>query len=110
MGAYTLTLASLWFTVYPQAFQYLSRVFSLDCPAKQCIIPDTLLGFLDNGTPSSLTCQHDLNTIIQICNHLGVPLALEKVKGPSTTLLFLGIVLDTIKMEARLPEEKLCKL
>ena len=40
-------------------------------------------------------------------NYLSVPLALEKVEGPSTTLPFLGITLDTIKMEARLPEDKL---
>ena len=52
---------------------------------------------------------HNLDTIVQICNHLGVPPTLEKIEGPSTTLPFLGIVLDTIKMEARLPEDKLCK-
>jgi len=41
---------------------------------------------------------------------LGVPLALEKVENPTTALPFLGIVLDTVKMEARLPAEKLLKL
>jgi len=35
---------------------------------------------------------------------------LEKVEGPSTVLPFLGIMLDTMAMEARLPEEKLHKL
>ena len=42
------------------------------------------------------------------------PLALPKgttpPEGPLTTLPFLGIVLDTSRMEARLPEEKLLKL
>ena len=66
--------------------------------------------FLTMGPPSSLSCQHNLDTITQICNYLGVPLALEKVKGSLTSLPFLGILLDTIKMEARLPEEKLSKL
>ena len=41
-----------------------------------------LIHYLDNyltmGPPSSSCCQHNLCTIIQICNHLGVPLALEK--------------------------------
>ena len=32
------------------------------------------------------------------------------MEGPSTALPFLGIVLDTKKMEARLPKDKLCKL
>ena len=66
--------------------------------------------FLTMGPPSSSCCQHNLDTIIKICNYLGVPLALEKIAGPSTTLPFLGIELDTIKLEARLPKDKLYKL
>ena len=73
-----------------------------------------LIRYLDDFStmrpPSSSCCQHNLDTIIQISNHLGVPLALEKIEGPSTTLSFLGIMLDTIKMEARLPKDKLCKI
>ena len=38
---------------------------------------------------------------------MGIPLALEKVAGPSTSLNFLGITLDTVRMEARLPVDKL---
>ena len=38
---------------------------------------------------------------------LGIPLALEKVDGPTTSLDILGITLDTARMEARLPAEKL---
>ena len=41
-----------------------------------------------------------------MCEQLGIPLAIEKVAGPMTTHPFLGIVLDTIKMEARLLVEK----
>ena len=44
---------------------------------------------------------------MQLCNDLGVPLALEKVEGPSTTISFLGILLDTVRMDIRLPEDKL---
>ena len=73
-----------------------------------------LIHYLDNfltmGPPSSSICQYNLDTIIHICNYLGVPLAFEKVEGPSTTLPFLGNTLDTMKMEARLPEGKLDKL
>ena len=41
---------------------------------------------------------------------LGIPLALDKVVGPSTVLEFLGIVLDTERMEARLPCDKLSRI
>jgi len=61
------------------------------------------------GPQSSSTCQRNLDTMVQICNYLGVPLALQKVEGPATALPFFGIVLDTTQMEARLPEEKLRK-
>ncbi|CAH3159243.1 unnamed protein product, partial [Porites lobata] len=40
---------------------------------------------------------------------LGIPMAPEKTVGPSTTLAFAGIQLDTALMEARLPQEKLDK-
>ena len=41
---------------------------------------------------------------------VGVPLKWSKVEGPTTELTFLGIVLDTIKGEIRLPQEKLGQL
>ncbi|XP_006824681.2 LOW QUALITY PROTEIN: uncharacterized protein LOC102804035 [Saccoglossus kowalevskii] len=45
-----------------------------------------------------------------IFGRLGIPLAPHKTVGPTTTLEFLGIELDTIKMEARLPLVKLNRL
>ena len=37
---------------------------------------------------------------------LGFPLKCDKVVGPTTTLDFLGIVLDTVTMELHLPEDR----
>ena len=51
----------------------------------------------------------NLNTTVTVCNALGIPLALEKVAGPATSLEFLGILLDTERMQARLPAEKLLR-
>ena len=64
-------------------------------------------GFLMVGPPRSDTCQQNLDILMQLCDDLGVPLALKKVEGPSTTISFLGIILDTIRMEIRLLEDKL---
>ena len=66
--------------------------------------------FLTIGPPDANTCQKYMDTIKEVCEILGVPLAVEKVEGPSTVLSFLGITLDTCKMEARLPEEKLTRV
>ena len=36
----------------------------------------------------------------------GVPIAPNKTEGSCTTLEFIGIILDTVQMEARLPVDK----
>ena len=63
--------------------------------------------FLTVGPPNSEECQQNLDVILQVCQALGVPLAVDKIGGPSQILEFLGILLDTMRMEARLPPEKL---
>ena len=50
-----------------------------------------------------------MKTFVMLCSFLGIPMAPEKTVGPSTTLAFAGIELDTVFMEARLPHEKLDK-
>jgi len=48
--------------------------------------------------------------MIDIAKYLGIPLAMDKVEGPSHCLTFLGIILDTQKMQARLPDDKLSRV
>ena len=56
---------------------------------------------------TSLQLAHPIPEIIlAVSNALGVPLAANKVAGSTLALEFLGIVLDTHRMEARLPIEK----
>ena len=63
--------------------------------------------FLNMGPAGSPTCHHHLTTIKEICQDLGIPLALEKLEVPSYCPTFLGIILDTQHMAARLPPGKL---
>ena len=44
--------------------------------------------------------------LIQTCDHLGVIIAPEKTEGPASSLTVLGIEIDTMVMELRLPGEK----
>ena len=44
---------------------------------------------------------------MDLCAKIGVPLAPGKTVGPTTALQFLGVTLDSVSMEARLPEDKL---
>ena len=66
--------------------------------------------FLTMGPPHSPICSQNLHIFTEACARLGVPLALEKVEGPSTCLTFLGITSDTSQMEIRLSEEKLLRI
>jgi hypothetical protein len=45
-----------------------------------------------------------------LLKRLNIPLAKHKVVGPCTVIEYLGIILDTEKMEARLPQEKVIRI
>ena len=66
--------------------------------------------FLIMGRRNTDECSGNLRTFIACCSWLGLPLKEEKVEGPATTIVFLGIMLDTEKMEIRLPEERVQEL
>ena len=66
--------------------------------------------FLLYGPPESTRCKVVLTEALHCCQQLGVPIAENKIEGPTTTLIFLGIEIDTIKEEIRLPQEKLVRL
>ena len=51
-----------------------------------------LLHYLDNfllvGPPGSDTCQEAMSRMLMVCDHLGIPVASEKLEGPTTALTF----------------------
>jgi len=73
-----------------------------------------ILHYLDDfllvGPPHSSICQQNLETFIHLCSDLGIPLVSEKIDGATTSLAFLGIIIDTHRMEIRLPAEKLARI
>ncbi len=66
--------------------------------------------FITAGAPGTSECNTNLALLVQLCALLNIPLAIEKREGPCTCLIFLGIELDTIKLELRLPAKKLARL
>ena len=66
--------------------------------------------FLFVGSPGTDECQRALAITLATCEELGVPIAPDKTKGPSTSLTFLGIELNTASMSTSLPASKLVKL
>ena len=54
--------------------------------------------------------QHTKVKILAMFDSLGIPLNVTKTAGPCTCLEYLGIILDTIKMEARLGVDKMDRI
>ena len=69
-----------------------------------------LLHYLDDfhtlGPPNSPVCQRNLDTCACLFAEWGIPLHPEKLEGPSTCLTVVGIELDFIALQARLPKDK----
>ncbi|VDI05624.1 Hypothetical predicted protein [Mytilus galloprovincialis] len=64
----------------------------------------------EKGPDDTPVSQMMLDTFSDICEELGVPIASEKSVGPVTSLEFLGLVIDTVEMVVRIPQDKLLKL
>lgn len=62
------------------------------------------------GDPDTQECAEALRVMLSLCQQLGVPVSMPKIEGPANVLTFLGIELDTVRCELRLPSEKLIRL
>ena len=66
--------------------------------------------FITLGLPNTQQCHSNLQLVKHLLLRLHIPTADEKQEGPATLITFLGILLDTEKLEARLPPEKLAQI
>ena len=72
-----------------------------------------VLHILDNffiAESSKMACLENFSTLLKVFTSLRVPIVAAKTLGPSQVLEFMGIVLDSTRMEARLPEDKLARI
>jgi len=66
--------------------------------------------YLTVGPPSSPLCASQVDFMVKTADHLGIPLAPNKLEGPTSRLVFLGILIDSNLMECSLPPDKLSEL
>lgn len=75
---------------------------------------DSISHYLDDfifaGSSESNACQVLMACFTEVCSELGIPIAERKTVGPSPVMVFLGLELDTIQLQVRIPQEKLLKL
>ena len=88
---YINTCLPFWLRSAPKLFNVLANLLSWILTQKR-ISP--LFHYLDDflllGPPGSSACANNLAAIKEVRSTLGIPLALEKVEGPSHSLTFLG--------------------
>lgn len=74
----------------------------------------TIFHYLDDfftlGAPNSNECEKHMRIMKSLCELLGIPLSPEKCLGPLLILIYLGFEFDTVRMEIRLPVEKLNRI
>ena len=66
--------------------------------------------FLTVGAPGTSECESNSDLMHRVCGEVAMPVEPEKDEGPASTISFLGLELDSMAMEVRLPQEKLKKL
>ena len=72
-----------------------------------------LIHYLDDFftiASNSSSCQTSVRCILHAFSLLGIPVATDKLVGPSQCLVYLGIEIDCAAQEIRLPQDKLAEL
>ncbi len=96
-----LRSAPLNFTAVADALQWIMERMGVEWVAHY--IDD----FITLGVADSTECEHNATIMHEACARVGLAVAPEKDEGPTTALSFVGIELDSMVMEIRLPQEKL---
>ena len=66
--------------------------------------------FLTLGAPDSSECFRNMQLMEETCARAGLPIEPSKSVGPATSIVFLGIKLDSVSGTLSLPEDKLLKI
>ena len=95
-----------------QIFESLSKslqwilVNKFKVPSVSHIVDD----FIFVGAADSSECADGLNKFLSLCHQVNIPIKSSKTVLPTTCAQVHGITIDTIKMEASLPEDKVSTL
>ena len=105
-------------TASPFGLCSVSKIFTTVVDALQHILTQVgvprMLHYLDDfllfGVPGRSESTRIFSRTMEWCEKLGVPIADYNTEGPTSVLTFLGIEVDTVKMELHLPPSKLRQL
>ena len=66
--------------------------------------------YITAGPPGSPICGNNLDTMLDTCKDTGFSVQPRKVVWPCTVLEFLGIIIDSIRQELRISEDRLAEV
>ena len=99
--------------VVPRPFLFNQLSDSLEWILKNNYGIQHVIHILDNffiAELSKLACLTNFSTLLRVFMSLKAPVVASKTIGPSQDFEFMGIVLDSVRMEARLPQDKLSRI
>ena len=86
----------------------------LEWELKRRVASNNIVHYLDDfliaGSQNTKECEVISKSFVDMCTEIGVPLAHDKTLGPSSNLTFLGLEINTVDMQVKIPSEKLIKL
>lgn len=96
-----ITSATAIFEWYSSAAQHIAQH---TCALKHLVhyVDDFMI--LTRGLSASKLA---LESILKLFDELGIPISMNKLEGPSTSMIFLGILFDSDSMTIRLDDERL---
>ena len=96
-----ITSATAIFEWYSSAAQFIAE---RTCALKHIVhYVDDFMILMQGHTAAKLA----LASVIKLFAELGIPISMKKLEGPSTSMIFLGILFDSVAMTIRLDKEKL---
>ena len=63
--------------------------------------------FLFGGARDTDQCSVIMKNFFSLCEKFGIPLSDERTEGPTTVLVFLGLEIDSVLMQVRIPISKI---
>jgi hypothetical protein len=98
-------------SISPAIFEKFSTAlqFAVSKHGKSNNLDHYLDDFFFAGKSSTNDCLELMSAFEYVCNDIRIPINKNKSEGPVTILTYLGLEIDTVLMEIRVPEDKIIK-
>lgn len=117
-SSWTDDLGNIWYFidhVLPFGLRSSAMLFNLFASALEMFILNegcsSCIHYLDDyftvGKEGTEECSKNLEVMLKVCSETGVAVNYSKVVEPTKEIEFLGIILDSVKMEARISDERM---